>query len=730
MIVIYISFAVFVVMILFPIAFSLFSLRKGSGEVLKIEQSRVKDPRYFVKSFTSLFDKKWADYDGSGKILLSRPESILEADKLADYPNICSSIVYAENQDFNPRGVIRFEKEVYACQNGYLSGIEAVRAICCKKDLVLDRDIRILRWVDAEGTLTVHDGCDLGISASSSTKIIVGSNCRFRRLYAPSIFFGQPGKEKSYPNELSMDAGLKPRESIRSRNIRYVSNDTADKDGFFRGSIITTHALSVLEHLTVTGHIRSHKGIRLCDNSKVFGNIFAEGDIYLGKNARVYGSVFTQGGLYAESGVTIGQPGKIKSVVVRGKAVFNKGCTVFGYVSSETIGECSPEVKFSKAYRFMMRFISRLRLRERYIRRRVWPAVISTLVAVAVITASIYATAVLKTVNESTNTLDGKEALVKEPVFGVDGKPGGGQLETEPALVSESYVYFKDRVLERFHYNAGSIYKTSEALKNVMTSIPDGVNKYLMLVPTRISLEDGIYKQYSDDINGAIAEIYAGMPSDVKSIDAAGALLKHKGNYLFFRTDTSWTALGAYYGAQEFCKSAGIDMKGISEYYGYRFDHYSGALRQLPDAPESLKDFPDYVNYYILQGVPNNQTITARITHNEYLTYKAPTVALSRRGYDIFIGSFFSHSILQGDGKNGKTLVVIGDEYSKALVPWLTPYYENVILINPDFFHGGSEQIKNFFSEYNISDILVVECARNFGDSSIYNGINKLCSKP
>jgi hypothetical protein len=36
-------------MLLFPILFSLVSLRKSSGEVLDIQQSKIKDPRYFVK---------------------------------------------------------------------------------------------------------------------------------------------------------------------------------------------------------------------------------------------------------------------------------------------------------------------------------------------------------------------------------------------------------------------------------------------------------------------------------------------------------------------------------------------------------------------------------------------------------------------------------------------------------------------------------------------------------
>jgi hypothetical protein len=46
-----------------------------------------------------------------------------------------------------------------------------------------------------------------------------------------------------------------------------------------------------------------------------------------------------------------------------------------------------------------------------------------------------------------------------------------------------------------------------------MASLPEGVNKYLMLVPGRIRFESDAYQQYSDDVIGAINEVYAKMPS-------------------------------------------------------------------------------------------------------------------------------------------------------------------------------------------------------------------------
>lgn len=346
MTIIIISIVVFVIMLLFPIMFSLFILRKSDGKVLEIQHSKIKDARYFVKSFTELFDNKWKDYDGSGKILLSHEEKIIEADITTQYPTVCDSIVYAENMEFQPPAGIRFEKEIYACQNAYLFGIDTVRAVCCKKNLILDSGTHVVRWVDAEGALAVYDDCDLGISASSITKIVIGSNCRFRRLYAPAIFLGQVPEEESLIDDDWQTVDIA--ELNVFRNIKYVDDEIADEEGVLEGSIISTHDITVLNSLTVKGHIRSNKSIRLCDDAMVYGNIFAEGDVYLGNNTRVYGSVLTQENFYAESGVAIGQYGKIKSVIARGKIIFEKNCRVYGYVSSEKGGECCPDIAKAK----------------------------------------------------------------------------------------------------------------------------------------------------------------------------------------------------------------------------------------------------------------------------------------------------------------------------------------------------------------------------------------------
>lgn len=338
-----ISIIIFVVMLILPIGYSAFSLIKTKGEALPIKNSAVKDPRFFVKSFTAKIDATLKNYDGSGKILLSREEHIVEADESTAFEKESDNIILIRNEDFSPPSGLLFNKEIYAFKNVFLSGVESVRAIACKKDLYLGKGTHVERWVDAEGVLAAGDGCDLGVSASSLSKLIIGDNCRFTRLYAPMIFFGEVSDEPHEADNLWRVVNVVTTASKVVRNIKYVDDDTTDENGILDASVITKYSLTVLNGLSVKGHIRSHKSVRLGDDSTVFGNVFAEGEIYIGRNVRVFGSVFSQENIHVEAGSLIGQFGVNKSVIARKEIIFEKDCCVFGYVSTEAHGISVPD---------------------------------------------------------------------------------------------------------------------------------------------------------------------------------------------------------------------------------------------------------------------------------------------------------------------------------------------------------------------------------------------------
>lgn len=82
--------------------------------------------------------------------------------------------------------------------------------------------------------------------------------------------------------------------------------------------------------------------------------------------------------------------------------------------------------------------------------------------------------------------------------------------------------------------------------------------------------------------------------------------------------------------------------------------------------------------------------------------------------------------ILQGDGANGKTLLVIGDSNAKLFAPWFTPYYETVYLVNGERYQNGAAGLQQIFMEYNVTDCVILEGADQFGETPLNQRMRSL----
>lgn len=339
MTIIWIAMAVFIILLLLPILFSGLYYKKRKGEVLFINQDKVRDPRYFGKAFAALVEKNM-ETAKDGKIRLSKEEPYIDGNAKKDYPDVVEQLVICRGAEFHPPQNKEFSKEIYSEANAFISENNVLRALYSREDIILGNSTEIIRWVDTEGTLAVYDECDLGISATSQTRMSIGKNCKFRRLFAPQICLGQ------YPGKISDPAEGKDKriyrlavQTDREKNVRYINKEMVNDDGVVDFSVLSWKNVSVTERIIVKGDLRSHKGVRLCEGAIVVGNIFAEKDIILEKDACVLGNVFSQGNIHMAQGAAVGKQGTVSSVIARGSITAEPGSFVFGYMSCEKQGE-------------------------------------------------------------------------------------------------------------------------------------------------------------------------------------------------------------------------------------------------------------------------------------------------------------------------------------------------------------------------------------------------------
>jgi hypothetical protein len=191
-----------------------------------------------------------------------------------------------------------------------------------------------------------------------------------------------------------------------------------------------------------------------------------------------------------------------------------------------------------------------------------------------------------------------------------------------------------------------------------------------MIVPTSAAFLPEPYFNMSSDQRRTINHVYDSITqftTKMITVDAYSVLERHRNEYIYFRSDHHWTALGAYYAYTAFCQAAGLAPVPLSDYNIHRAEGFIGFLyNQRPT--QSIADNPDTIVYYTL----SDPAFRRLILHPG----ETPT-------YMIFMGGDHAYFSVDTQNKNGRTVVVLKDSYANCFIPFLVPHYERIVVLDP-----------------------------------------------
>jgi len=74
-------------------------------------------------------------------------------------------------------------------------------------------------------------------------------------------------------------------------------------------------------------------------------------------------------------------------------------------------------------------------------------------------------------------------------------------------------------------------------------------------------------------------------------------------------------------------------------------------------------------------------------------------------GYIVFMGG--DHPVLDytSSNENGKMLIIIKDSIANALIPWVSPHYERIVVLDPRIYEGS---LSVFLDDTMETDVLFV----------------------
>ena len=279
--------------------------------------------------------------------------------------------------------------------------------------------------------------------------------------------------------------------------------------------------------------------------------------------------------------------------------------------------------------------------------------------------------------------------------------------------------------------------KYAESVDNLADAMDSHVRTFSLVTPNSgqfyspESFHTGLHDQ-----KAMIDACYDHMSEGIYKVDVYSALEQHQDEYIFFRTDHHWTALGAYYAYEAFCETAGFTPVALSEFETGTYENFVGSMYTYTSAyPQSdaLLENPDTVTYY-LPKVETSAKYYADATLTNGIPISVVSTAIGENvsnKYLCFISGDTPICIIDTDVE-GPTCLVLKESYGNAFVPFLTSHYSKIIVVDPREFNQEGKpdlDLAAFAAEQGVDDLLVINYPFMINNASYIEWLNRLVGK-
>ena len=182
-------------------------------------------------------------------------------------------------------------------------------------------------------------------------------------------------------------------------------------------------------------------------------------------------------------------------------------------------------------------------------------------------------------------------------------------------------------------------------------------------------------------------------------IDTTETLRKHVDEGIYYKTDHHWTSRGAAYGFNAAAKQ--LEIEGlVSDYKIHTVaTDFSGTLasrsgyHKVKDTVEVYQ--PENVEYQYLVSDSDNEEKRPTIYDRKALEGKDK--------YQVFFGGNHAMVDIVTTNDNQRRLLVFKDSYANSFVPFLIPYYNEIIMIDARYYY---ENVNMLIENKGITDVL------------------------
>lgn len=257
------------------------------------------------------------------------------------------------------------------------------------------------------------------------------------------------------------------------------------------------------------------------------------------------------------------------------------------------------------------------------------------------------------------------------------------------------------------------------AIKSFVQTYSD-IPASVMLVPDAACILNDSLPAFAavEDQRQMFSMVERGLGDSVKWVDAVSILNKHKTEKLYYKTDHHWTTQGAFYVFRDSASLLGIDADVSDDFVSYTVtDSFNGTLAAKSGVGLDEKEQIDI--YVPTEG--DDDVIVNYVDETKKRTSLYDSSKLETRDkYGVFLGGNSSVIDIKTVSTASKRLLVVKDSFADCFIPFLTPFYREIIVVDPRYYSGTMTDI---METYRITDILILYSGNTFFTDNNISGV-------
>ena len=250
-----------------------------------------------------------------------------------------------------------------------------------------------------------------------------------------------------------------------------------------------------------------------------------------------------------------------------------------------------------------------------------------------------------------------------------------------------------DTAYELYSYSSDAADKYTAAVNSAADALEGQTRVISVLIPlsSGITLPNDLYGEIpSSSQKNALKKLAEKMNEKVTVVNPYVNLMKHRDEYIYFRTDHHWTADGAYYAYEELCSQTGMEPIRREEREQVDFEGFVGSFYKDTGDNPALKEHPDTVRAYypVSQNTSLTYTTAEGRTNDWKVIWNVNDYGSSMK-YSTFIAGDNPYTVIKNeDLEDGPRCVVVKESFGNALVPFLVDHYSRIYVIDYRYWKG------------------------------------------